>query len=375
MRTRPVPSSRRPLLAGLALCTLMAPLLAGNGCGGTADSISDIDALRVLAVVPAVLDEEHPTLGTEITGSYARPGDEVTFSMSYYDGYVDPENPDAPARNVQILWLAGCYNPPGDAYYGCYSQLAQVLQSFDPSSPNLEYVGFGPTFTTRIPEDIVSRRERPKVGPYYGIAYVFFAVCAGTIQPIAPTGGGAAGSFPLGCFDEAGRQLGAESFVPGYTQVYAFDDERLNQNPEVKGFTIDGETVAEGPDQAVEINGCNVSDAERNTPPSCGKKDPTTECTSYKIDIDVDEAVAELDPDSTSADGAPLKEVVWVDYFAEKGDFETEIKLVNDATTGLIEDHSSKYIPPNEPGLVTLWAVVHDARGGSTVLQRYVRVK
>jgi hypothetical protein len=372
--------ARRPLrrlaLAGAALAALAAPMIAGSGCGSALDSISKIDALRVLAVIPAVLDDAHPTLGTEETGSYARPGDAVTFSMSYYDGYVDPVTSEPRSREPQILWLAGCYDPPGDAYYGCYQQLGEVLQNFDPAHPDLNYVGFGPSFTTKLPADIVSRRQKPEIGPYYGIAYVFFAVCAGTIKPIPPSGSGKAGSFPLGCFDEVtGQQLGADSFVPGYTQIYAFDDDRLNQNPKVKGFTIDGEPLAEGPDQAAKVARCTVSEDDRNAPPSCSKKAPADLCTTYKMDIVADDTVAELDPDSTSADGQPLKEVVWVDYFADKGDFDTEVRLVNDATTGLIEDHSTTYLPPTGSGLVTVWAVVHDARGGSTVLTRYLRVE
>jgi hypothetical protein len=383
MKKQATRNARRFVLGGAVLAALAAPLLSGSGCGGALDSISKIDTLRVLTVVPTVLDDAHPTPGTEVTGSYARPGDSVTLSMSYYDGYTDPTTGAMLSRNVQILWLAGCYDPPGDAYYQCYSQLADVLKSFDPASPDPNYVGFGPTFTTKVPSDIVSRRTKPEIGPYYGIAYVFFAVCAGTIKAIPPSGSGQAGSFPLGCFDDKGNQLGAESFVPGYTQIYSFDDDRLNQNPKVKGMvirsakglTVEQAPLLEGPDKAAKLAFCGVSEDDRNAPPSCSKPDPSAECTTYTIDIDVDDSVAEIDPDSSSADGTPLKEVVWVDYFAEKGDFDTEVKLVNDATTGLIADHSTKYLPPTEPGLVTIWAVVHDARGGSTVLTRYLRIE
>ncbi|MFO0761983.1 MAG: hypothetical protein U0359_36420 [Byssovorax sp.] len=378
--------TRRPLqrllLASAAALTLAAPALAG-GCGGATDRISQIDSLRVLAVVPAVLDKDHPTPDVAVTGSYANPGDKVTFSMSYYDGYVDPANPGADQPKPQILWLAGCYDPPGDTYYGCYSQLAEVLKNFDPANPDLNYVGFGPTFTTQLPDDIISRREKPSIGPYYGIAYVFFAVCAGTIKAIPPSGTGQAGSFPLGCFDEKGNQLNADRFVPGYTQIYAFDDKRTNQNPKVKGmhlFTSTGldvsrQELTDDPTAAVSVSSCGVSEDDRNAPPSCGKADPLAECAVYTVDIDVDEDVAELDPDSTSADGKPLKEVVWVDYFADKGDFTVDVKLVSDATDGLLYTHSSKFIPPAESGLVTIWAVVHDARGGSTVVTRYLRVE
>ncbi len=93
------------------------------------------------------------------------------------------------------------------------------------------------------------------------------------------------------------------------------------------------------------------------------------------VDITAHEGVAEDDLESTGQDGKTLKEVVWVDYFADKGDFDSEVGLVNDATTGLIADHSTNWIALTEPGLATIWAVVHDARGGATTLQRYIKIE
>ena len=86
---------------------------------------------------------------------------------------------------------------------------------------------------------------------------MFFAVCAGSIEPLSAGtggGGGAAGpgrygevpGFPIGCFDASGQQLGADSFVPGYTQVYAFADGRTNHNPVVLGLAIAGAEVDAG---------------------------------------------------------------------------------------------------------------------------------
>src|SRR5262249_40406118 len=61
---------------------------------------------------------------------------------------------------------------------------------------------------------------------------------AGKIGPVPPSGTGKAGSFPFGCFDPDGNQLGPDSFVPGYTQVYAFEDGRVNANPRVLDLDI-----------------------------------------------------------------------------------------------------------------------------------------
>jgi hypothetical protein len=362
MRTRTLKRGlRRPLLAALAAGALASPAIS-SGCAATFVPISEIDALRVLAVT---VDKPYPA-----------PGEEVTFKMEFYDGYVDPNDPDAPARNVQIIWLGGCFDPPDDAYFGCYPQLAEVFSSLSPGQlPPPGLVGLGPSFTLKIPDDIITRRPEPRSGPHYGIAYVFFVACAGEIRPIPVESTGRAGSFPLGCFDANGNRLGAEGFVPGYTQIYSFEDGRTNQNPVVNGFTIDGETVEEGLEHEVKVQRCEIRDDERDLPPSCAREDPYTACKSYNLDVDVGEELAEIDPDAESLDGTQLREVVWVGYFAEKGSFEGSITLLNDAKTGLTDGHEVKWLPPETPGRVSLWAVVRDARGGATVLQRYVQVE
>lgn len=365
-----------PLAAGAAL---IAPAVA-SGCGGGFDPISKVDGLRVLSVaVSREPTTEDPTTG----GSYAHPDDTVTFKMTSYDGFIDPENPDAPTRKLTTVWLGGCFDPPGDAYYGCYESLAKVigdaqadLMSGKAPPPGALY-GVGDQFDLTIPTDIVSRRPKPVVGSHYGIAYVFFAVCAGFLGPAPNDSAGRAGSFPIACFADEARQvrLGADSFVPGYTQIYVFADGRMNSDPPVTEMTFDGKPALDGPSDALVVKVCGVDDDTRTAPASCSKEDPFTTCAPVLIDVTTAAGVAEPDPEGTAKDGKALTEVVWVDYFADKGDFDDEVRLVNDATTGLIADHSTSWIAPTEPGLVSIWAVVHDARGGVTTLQRYIRVE
>lgn len=376
-------SLRSQLLPFAAATALFAPALA-SGCGGGFDPISKIDGLRVLAVAvtkPPVGDS------TDDGGSYAEPGEEVTFKMAYYDGLVDPENPEAPARKTQIAWLGGCVDPPGDAYYGCYPSLAATLTKANAAFTTGDLsqlqglpIAFGTdldTFTMKVPTDIVSQRPPPEVGPHYGIAYVFFAVCAGFLGQAPTDSSGGAGSFPIACFADEARtiRLGAESFVPGYTQIYSFAPARSNRNPKVTEMTFDGKDVGDGPGNALVVKACPVDEDTRTAPASCSREDPFTTCTSVAVDITAGADIADDDPEGTGLDGKRLKEVVWVDYFADKGDFDSDVGLVNDATTGLIADHSSNWIAPAEPGLVSLWAVVHDARGGVTTLQRYIKVE
>jgi hypothetical protein len=51
------------------------------------------------------------------------------------------------------------------------------------------------------------------------------------------------------------------------------------------------------------------------------------------------------------------------------------VALVSDAVSGVTDDHKAKWLPPPEPGPVTLWAVVRDARGGSAMISRSVQVE
>ena len=60
---------------------------------------------------------------------------------------------------------------------------------------------------------------------------------------------------------------------------------------------------------------------------------------------------------------------------ARVNELESGIKLVSNADSGFNEEHEVTWIPPAEPGPVTLWAVVRDARGGSSVARRFLQVK
>jgi hypothetical protein len=243
---------------------------------------------------------------------------------------------------------------------------------------------------------------------------VFFALCAGTIMFVPPTGNGLAGSFPLGCFADLGTactsdgdcsdgrcvhqtchaQVDATSFVPGYTIVYAFDDGRTNHNPVVDGLDggqgglivgridhANGDADAGLLDAGDTATLCPVSEASRQAS-GCNRTDPAKTCAQYNVTVDVDPdgGVAEIDPGTRGVDGGAQWETVWVDYFADQGDIDTPVLLVNDATTGLQppDKYTTKWTPPpaadGGPVTANLWAVVHDSRGGQTVAQRTITV-
>lgn len=190
---------------------MLLSALALLGCAPDFDPPSKIQSLRVLAV-----RKDRP---------YARPGDTVELGM------LLARDPEAVPRPVQILWLAGCENPPGDLYARCFEKL-------DPASVQS---GQGLQFSFSISPDIISRRPRPadRNQPPYGLAYVFFVACAGEVRALDP---GETVAFPFGCFSPSGKRLGADDFVAGYTSVFVYD-RFTNQNPKITGFTIDGQPV------------------------------------------------------------------------------------------------------------------------------------
>lgn len=357
---------RRAWLGALALA-LFGAGPAASGCAPGFDPPSKIQGLRVFAA-PADLP-------------YANPGDDVTFELSYEDA---PSDTSEGGRAIQILWIGGCFNPEGDQYYACYPQFAELLGAMSGGgSPPKGLLGVGPTFTLTIPDDIVTRRPPPPEGGggRYGMAYVFFAACAGELRPVAPDSDGKAGSFPIGCFDEAGQRLGAESFVPGYTQVYVFEDGRTNANPTISALTLgrDGESgaapIPEDTEDLPVVERCDVTEETRRTA-ACNKGEESTKgCTTYTLKAIVARDVAELDPGATTADGDPMRESVWLDYYADQGDLGSSVKLVSDANGQYIEDHEATWIPPATPGVATIYVAAHDSRGGASVVRRQVRVE
>lgn len=353
--------------AGLLLAALglgLAPRLAG-GCAAPFDPPSQVEGVRVLAVTA-----DKP---------YARPGERVTFEMTAVDGRKDPEGAPLAPRPLQITWIGGCVDPPDDQYFGCFPQLAELLGG-DLPPPGLVAQGVGlDTFSVELPEDIVSRREAPPGGPRYGVAFVFFAACAGQLRPVPPSGEGRAGDFPFGCFDEEGRRLGPESFVPGYTQVYAFEDGRTNGNPQATGMTLGGEPLAEpGPEgEGVPVvPRCPVGEEERRAT-GCAAEGAAEACEAVELAVRVPGEPGEIDAGATGPDGAPIRETVWVNYYVTGGELDRDIQLVSDASGQLRsgDELSVTWIPPAAPGSYEVFAVLRDTRGGSSVTRRRVLVE
>ncbi len=324
-------------------------LLGLAGCGAEFDPPSELNSLRVLGV-----QKDKP---------YAKPGDEVHVKMLWHDG------DDAAPRPVIRAFLSGCFNPLGDLYAGCFTSFS------DPADVQF-VVGDSDEFSFSIPEDIVTSRPPPPdpKQPHYGLAYVFFAVCAGErLEVVEPTEDA---GFPLRCLDENDKPLGADDFVAGYSQVYVFD-EFTNDNPIVTGFSFRGvERGADDPftcvgdecvletTSPVDVESVDCDEQEERCVPACAEDGDAVDCDEFPLQPLIDRASVERDSVSEAAYGRNYEEQMWVNYYVTRGSVRSPVRLVNDATSGYNEDYATKFYAPKDPGPVRLFAVVHDNRGG-----------
>lgn len=340
--------------------------LGAAGCGPGFKPGSELDSLRVLAV-----QKDKP---------YAKPGDTVSLAMLW-----DDASPKAP-RPITIGWVSGCFNPPGDVYYGCFSDIsgaggfgggagaAGAAGAGGAGGTGIAY-GIGNTFSVKIPDNIISSRPPPASPsePPYGLAYVFFAACAGKLGP-APSGQSL--TFPIGCYDTHGRALGPNDFVAGYTAIYAYQ-KYTNQNPEVDGFNFDSKQTK--PDCIGRA--CLTAKPSAGTCGSTGipcisscAANGASSCRGYSIAPIVPRSSAE--PDSVQvAQGQNIQEQMWIDYYVDRGTVDSPTRLLNGATSGWNSDYGTTFRAPKKSGPVQIWAVVHDNRGGVNWVRQRVIVQ
>ena len=371
-------------------------LCSALSCEPEREVASLLDSLRVMAV-----QKDRP---------YARPGDSVSLQILWNDGR---RNNEAPARDVQIAWVSGCHNPASELYALCFAQLAMLAQTATgadagtapPSGAPLGFptplgfpklqcsstsgggcpsLGFfapapaGPSsFDFQIPAEIIAVRPPPNdpTLPPWGLSYVFFAICAGELE--LDTSGE---SFPLRCRDaSSGKLLGSDDFVAGYSAVYSYDEPIvLNTNPRVDGVEFGDISYlpAEWGQGTLCLGASCVPDAEQNAPalPEDPCSDPgvvcidrceSDDCEQIPVLALVDSSQAQTDSVLAAQLGQQLSEQMWVNYYADGGEFESGTRLLSDAQRGWNEDHGAQFTAPAEPGWVNIWAISHDSRGGT----------
>ncbi len=248
---------------------------------------AELKSVRIMAV------QKHAVGGASDLPWSTAEGAALEMTMLAFDGRDDRDVP------VVALWFSGCSNPPGDAYYGCFSSLAvmglllercqealgplpwELAPDSDPAqaliiaecAPELAAlvgngeeastpfglgargfasmrIGRGASFLFDVPDGVVLERE---AASDYGVSYVFFSACAGRIG-LVPEYRSAFETgelpeeglvFPLGCYDDADRLRGVEHFVSGYTTAYSYGEDSSNENtnPPIDGAVIRGEEI------------------------------------------------------------------------------------------------------------------------------------
>ncbi len=331
------------------------------GCGPDFDPPSELHSLRVLGVQKDV--------------PYAQPGQTVNLQMLWTDASLQRPRP------VQIAWSPPCFDPAGDLYYACFA---------DPSvfgggmlTVNQDTTSFTmPTHIINGGGDGIPARPPPvdPRNPPYGIAYVFFAICAGELAPVTRTD---QTTFPVGCKGPDGTLLGSDDFVAGYTGVYSFQS-FSNNNPVVTGFNFNGQdfkpesttadltapaclngTCTSGSNAPADIDFDCTQFPERCVP-TC-PDDGDSKCPAYNLNPLVDKNdPANQDQDDVSAKllGRQVGEQMWINYYTEAGSFKSPVRLLNDATAGWNDNYGTVLYAPKAAGPFRLWALVHDNRGG-----------
>ncbi|HEY3594161.1 MAG TPA: hypothetical protein VGL13_09805 [Polyangiaceae bacterium] len=385
---------QRPFVRSLTGAAFLAALGAAACNGGSFQSGAEITGLRVLAV--------------QKTPAYPQPGETSQLDLLYWDGRAA----SGMGHDVQVCFF-DCFNPLGDLYYNCYpqigAQIAARLQSggtmadfcppasststgsdggtpddasfaeaagsndggvdesgtvdagtsddagadegstdigADAAAPDAGFLfAASPTrhHQIAIPSDIIDMHGTASGSDPYGLAYVLFTACTGHL---GLRQGATANDLPLTCLDDDGKELTVEDFVPGYASLYVYAN-RTNANPVIRNLLFAGQPML----------GATGSDPRRV--PVC-----TTGDCEIDLKVDVDPASAEQDPGSTDINGHVLHEEIWVNFYATRGEFTRDVRLINDAMSGWNDDNATQFKVPGTAGPVHLWAVVHDNRGG-----------
>ena len=399
--------------SALALLALLSV-----GCAPDFDKISELQTLRILAV-----QKDKP---------YAVPGETVTLSMLWRDSHRNADGSSAPPRPVQVAWMTGCENPPGDLFFSCFAPKVLFTGLEAEQCPLGAMLPEGLTVCDNkvvvpISSAIADRpRTTDPTQPAYGLDYVFFAACAGTLKLLTEPPQNER-DFPFGCFDESGTRLGSDDFVAGYTSIYVYKPELgiTNSNPPLSSFIFDDQPVAQrclgdecltipeswtdgtklrcpGESDAADAGSDAASAADAGPvdagagdagpddagPGDAGPGDASSgarlevpcvapceddgdeSCPGHKFRPELllpPEGLAKYaEPDVLSRDtrGRDITEQMWIDYYVERGGVKSEVRLLNDAFTGPNPDFGSEFWAPKAEGPSILWAVVHDNRGG-----------
>jgi hypothetical protein len=319
-------ASRRPRSRPFSLTRLASPLLVAvaAACAQTFTPSNAVESVRILAIRADL--------------PYAPPGAAVTLDLLAVDGRASKPAP------MTVRWVEQpCVNPPNDDYYACFSSFgSQFPQGVDLTSE----LASGTSFTLTLPATIISAHANTSGGDPYGVAFVFAMACAGHVE-YRGTSRATPDAVPFGCFDSTGRALGPDAFVFSYARVYSFS-RRTNANPVIDHLTFGGATV--DPAAGVTVQECTASSP--------------TDCSATPLDTIVPASSQEEDPGTLDASGHPLREEIWVDYYATGTQLANDAEVLYDPLTGAVAGSGDGLYAPRSAGTQQIWAVAHDNRGG-----------
>ena len=66
---------------------------------------------------------------------------------------------------------------------------------------------------------------------------------------------------------------------------------------------------------------------------------------------------------------------MWINYYVDRGELTSGVRLLNDAQKGWNSQYETKFRAPRKLGPVNLWAAVHDNRGGVGWVRQVILVE
>jgi hypothetical protein len=323
------------------------------GCGEGFEPPSKVQSLRVFAV------RADPASGVA--------GESVTLDLLRGDRRQQDGEPE---REVEVAWLGGCHAPPSRQFFDCYPLLVEIAKRLEPrvleTPPNRfpeGVFGSGDRFQIEIPEDVLERSPRRETDPiHFAPSFTFFAVCAGELVARPDL----TDRVPLGCVSKStGEPVSKDDFVIGFSTVYTLEG-ASNANPELEGLRFDGGLVTSA--SCSDDSDCEPLDGAPQLEMACSAASScapvVAACASDCPKIAVSPLISRSSAEQLPNEGYP--EVLWTSFYANAGEFNTETQLVNDRTSGWVDDFSADWKPPGLPGTARIWVTVNDQRGGTT---------
>ncbi len=337
----------------MGTCCLRAVLLA-QGLSLVAacewpdfDSPSEVTGLRIL--------------GLQASSPLGVPGEELVLDALWVDA--------RPAEDDEVVsaWFPGCVNPQFGALQPCVDDLNDLDREPGADWPEEFAPVLGDRFETTVNAGLLAGREE------YGIQYFFFAVCRGSRFEFAPS---QHETVPIICRDAEGDPVDPPDFRVGFRTVTAIPEPppvRVG-NPEIIGFDVDG-VLYEPHCLGAECIGFQQPNCEeRNCPQfepidpedECDSQEAPEECEATRFRVLIDEESLNIDW-VLSTSGELQGAETYARYYITGGEVTPESDLLY---SGGAWGDDDGWDDENQAAVwseedVFLWAVVHDAAGGS----------